>query len=252
MILLGMTGPIGHGKTTFAKAIMELEPHTIHLESSLVIARVANGLHASLRQIPDAHNIDSLNTWLHGLPDILRETVHVECTYEQIKLDPLKMQQHPIEYQKLIMHVENLRRDPGLAKQAITIENKETYRPLLQWLGGYLAKKVDPEIWFREIVRMIHDAATTGCKICIVGGLRFPSDAQAIREAGGKIIKVYRPGYLQNDMLDPTERERDNIKVDTTVMSNGTVENVKQCARQIIEDITNEKLDVLYQTSKAR
>ena len=252
MILLGMTGPIGHGKTTFAKAIMELEPHTIHLESSLVIARVANGLHASLRQIPDAHNIDSLNTWLHGLPDILRETVHVETTYEQIKLDPLKIQQHPIEYQKLIMHVENLRRDPGLAKQAITIENKETYRPLLQWLGGYLAKKVDPEIWFREIVRMIHDAATTGCKICIVGGLRFPSDAQAIREAGGKIIKVYRPGYLQNDMLDPTERERDNIKVDTIVMSNGTVENVKQCARQIIEDITNEKLDVLYQTSKAR
>ncbi len=250
MILLGMTGPIGHGKTTFANAIMELEPHTIHLESSLVIARVANGLHASLRQIPDAHNIDSLNSWLHGLPDILRETVHAETTYEQIKLDPLKIQQHPIEYQKLIMHVENLRRDPGLAKQAITIENKETYRPLLQWLGGYLAKKVDPEIWFREIVRMVHDAATTGCKICIVGGLRFPSDAQAIREAGGKIIKVYRPGYLQNDMLDPTERERDNIKVDTTVMSNGTVENVKQCAKQIIEDITNEKLDVLYQTSK--
>ncbi len=245
-----MTGPIGHGKTTFANAIMELEPHTIHLESSLVIARVANGLHASLRQIPDAHNIDSLNSWLHGLPDILRETVHAETTYEQIKLDPLKIQQHPIEYQKLIMHVENLRRDPGLAKQAITIENKETYRPLLQWLGGYLAKKVDPEIWFREIVRMVHDAATTGCKICIVGGLRFPSDAQAIREAGGKIIKVYRPGYLQNDMLDPTERERDNIKVDTTVMSNGTVENVKQCAKQIIEDITNEKLDVLYQTSK--
>ncbi len=250
MILLGMTGPIGHGKTTFANAIMELEPHTIHLESSLVIARVANGLHASLRQIPDAHNIDSLNSWLHGLPDILRETVHAETTYEQIKLDPLKIQQHPIEYQKLIMHVENLRRDPGLTKQAITIENKETYRPLLQWLGGYLAKKVDPEIWFREIVRMVHDAATTGCKICIVGGLRFPSDAQAIREAGGKIIKVYRPGYLQNDMLDPTERERDNIKVDTTVMSNGTVENVKQCAKQIIEDITNEKLDVLYQTSK--
>jgi hypothetical protein len=251
MLLLGMTGPIGHGKTTFADAIMELEPHTIHLESSLVIARVANGLHATLRQIPDAHNIDSLNSWLHGLPSILKDTVHTECTYEQIKLEPTVMQQHPIEYQKLILHVENLRRDPGLAKQAITKENKETYRPFLQWLGGYLAKKVDSQIWFREIVRMVHDAATTGCKVCIVGGLRYPSDAQAIREAGGKVIKVYRPGHLQYDMLDPTERERDNIKVDATVMSNGTVDDVKRCAKQILTDIENNQLDVLYQTSQA-
>ncbi len=251
MILLGMTGPISHGKTTFANAIMELEPHTIHLESSLVIARVANALHASLRQIPDAHSIDSLNQWMHALPPILQETVHAECTFEQIKLDPEIMKQHPIEYQKLVMHVENLHRDPGLAKQTITKENKETSRPLLQWLGGYLVKHVDSQIWFKEIIRMVHDATTTGCEICIVGGLRYPSDAASLREANGLIIKVYRPGHLQTDMLDPTERERDNIKADCTIMSNGTVEDVKRCANQILIDIKNNKLEVLYQTSQA-
>lgn len=251
MIIIGMTGPISHGKTTFAKALMELEPHTIHLESSLVVARVANAMHAALKKTPDPYDVDSLNSWLHALPSILEETVHAECTFEQIKIDETAVEQHPVEYQKLIMHVENINRHPELAKQAITIDNKENYRPFLQWLGGYLVRKVDSGIWFSEIVRMTRDAATTGCELCIVGGLRFPNDAAMMRQAGGIIIKVYRPRHLQYDMLDPTERERDNINVDSTVMSNGTVADVKWCARQILDDIKHNRLQVLYQTSQA-
>ncbi len=251
MIIIGMTGPISHGKTTFAKALMDLEPHTIHLESSLVVARVANAMHAALKKTPDPYDVDSLNSWLHALPAILQETVHAECTFNDVKIDETAVEQHPVEYQKLIMHVENIARHPELAKQAITLENKENYRPFLQWLGGYLVQKVDPAIWFREIVRMTRDAATTGCELCIVGGLRFPNDAAMLRQAGGIIIKVYRPRHLQYDMLDPTERERDNINVDSTVMSNGTVEDITWCAKQILDDIRHNRLQVLYQTSQA-
>lgn len=250
MILLGMTGPISHGKTTFARALEDLEPKSIHLESSLVIARVANAMHASLDKVPDPYDIDELNQWLAKLPAILEETVHTKCTVEQLRLDQASIEQHPIEYQKLIMHVELLRKDPGLARQAITIDNKETYRPFLQWLGGYLVQKVDPGIWFNEIIRLVYDAQSTGCKLCIVGGLRYPNDAAAIRHAGGQVVKVYRPGHLQNDMLDPTERERDNIPVDCTIMSNGTVEDVKACAARVLEDIKNNRLSSLYQTKQ--
>lgn len=49
-------------------------------------------------------------------------------------------------------------------------------------------RKVDSGIWFSEIVRMTPDAATTGCKLCIVGGLRSPNDAAMMRQAGGIII----------------------------------------------------------------
>lgn len=251
MIILGMTGPISHGKTSFAQALREIEPMMIHLESSIVIARVANEMHAVLSQIPDPYDAKQLNEWLKFLPDILERTVHANATYEQIRLDPVAIEQHPIEYQKFIMHVENLTRNPQMARQAITIDNKESYRPFLQWLGGYLAKKVDPAIWYNEIVRMVHDADTTGAKLCIVGGLRTPTDATVLRHAGGIILKVYRPGHLQNDMLDPTERERDNINVDCTIMSNGTLEDVKHCAKQVLEDIKNNNLQVLYQTANS-
>lgn len=248
MILLGMTGPIGHGKSTFAKAIAELEPITVHLESSLVIAEIANAMHAVLHDIPDPYDVQSLNTWLRSLPAILLERMGVHCSYEQIQLDQVQIEQHPIEYQKLILHVENLRRNPSLAKQHITRENKESYRPFLQWLGGYLVQKINQTIWFDEILKRIYKAQTNGCKLCIVGGLRYPSDAAAIHSAGGIVIKVYRPGHLQNDMLDPTERERDNIPVDCMIMSNGTIDDVSRTAEIVLNDIKNNCLASLYQT----
>lgn len=246
-----MTGPISHGKTTFAAALAELEPLTIHLESSLVIAQVANAMHAALTKVPDPNDIDSLNEWLKYLPNILQETVHVKTTYEKLKLDQISVEQHPIEYQKLIMHVENLRRNPTMARQAITVDNKENYRPFLQWIGGYLVQKIDAGIWYNQIVRLVKDAGTTGCQLCIVGGLRYPTDAAILRNAGGIIVKVYRPGHLQNDMLDPTERERDNIPVDCVIMSNGTLEDLKRCAVIFLKDLQAGQLKPSYQTIKA-
>ncbi len=51
-------------------------------------------------------------------------------------------------------------------------------------------------------------------------------------------------------MLDPTERERENIKVDCTVMSNGSVDDVSRFAAIFLEDVKSNKLQHLYQTSK--
>lgn len=248
MILLGMTGPIGHGKTTFATALAELVPRTTHFESSLIIAEVVNAMHAALTQIPDPYNVDSLNNWLRCLPPILQQITHTPCTFEQLQLEPKDIEVHPVEYQKLILHVENLQRQPEMARQDINNANKENYRPILQWVGGYLVKKVDPGIWYNEIVRRVRTEQQKGCELCIVGGLRFPSDANILRQAGGIIVKVYRPGHLQNDMLDPTERERENIQVDCTIMSNGTIHDVAKHAVVFIEDIKNNRIQPLYQT----
>ena len=162
MIILGMTGPIGHGKTTFAEVLSVLEPNTVHFESSQIIAEVANALQAALTDIPDPYNVERLNNWLRALPVIMLQIAHVHCTYEQIKLHQTSMEEHPIEYQKLILHVENLQRNPALMKQQITKENKESYRPLLQWLGGYLVQRIDSGIWYNEIVRRIRKAAGAG------------------------------------------------------------------------------------------
>lgn len=246
---MGMTGPIGHGKTTLAKALVDIEPSSIRLESSMIIAEVANTLHSLLdaSNIPNPYDIDALNSWLQHLPLILTERIHASCRVDEIKIRQQDIERHPIEYQKLIIHVENLQRNPKLLQQKITPENKERFRPFLQFLGGYLVKHVDSGIWYKELVRRIH-ALSNQVRLCIIGGLRFPNDATILRSAGATIVKVYRPGHLQNDMLDPTERERDNIPLDCTIMSDGDIDDIRHFAKQFYADLQTGQLQKIYRT----
>ena len=246
MIVFGMTGPIGHGKSTFAKAIKLLEPKTMHFESSMIVAEVANALHSTSQQLPSRDDLDKINNWLKVLPEIITNVMHCPCTFDQVKLDLIEVQRHPIEYEKLFLHIENLQRRPELLTQQITPENKEEYRPILQWLGGYLQKKVNPDIWYNEIVRRIKQLNPEEYALCIAGGLRFPADERSLRSIGGKIIKVYRPGHLQYDMLDPTERERDNVNPDSIIVSNGTIEDLNACAKRVLDDLRQNKLEKTY------
>lgn len=250
-MVIGITGPIGHGKTTFADALAQREPSFCHLEANMAIIEVANALHKVLPKDIDPTKIDSINTWLQSLPDILQRVVGVTCSFEQIALSAQAVQDQPAEYQKLMLHIENLQHNPVLAQQDITADNKTSYRPFLQWLGGYLVARVDPGIWFNEVVRRLRQSQQAGCKVCIVGGVRYPSDAAILRTANAKIIKLYRPGYLQTDTLDPTERERDSIQADSTIISNGSVEDLQRCAAQILQDIQADKLQQTYQTKEA-
>lgn len=249
MIILGLTGPIGHGKSSFADTLLKLEPSALHFESSQIIMEVANAMHKALTDIPDAYNVNALNNWLHCVPAILNEVVHIECTFKQIELQQPVIEQHPIEYQKLIMHVENLSRNPALIKQPITPENKETYRPFLQWLGGYLVQKIDAGIWYNELVRRIKAGSTAGARLCVVSGLRFPSDAAILRANGGIIVSLHRPGHLQSDSLDPTERERQNIKPDCTILNNGTLADLQIFASRFLSDLATKRIDKSYHTA---
>ena len=180
MIIIGMTGPISHGKTTFADAIEKIEPSTIHLESSLVIAEVINELHASTDKIPSPYNIDSINEWLKPLPSILLDVLGVKSNVEQISIDQSDADKHPIEYDKLMLHIEGLQRDPSLINETINANNKESYRAILQWVGGYLIKKVSSDIWYDEIITRARKAEQAGCSICIIKPVELSSRYTAL------------------------------------------------------------------------
>ena len=249
MIIVGITGPIGHGKTTFGNALGDQAPAVCHFESSSIISEVANAMHAQLRTIPDVQDLASINQWLRALPPIIDKVVHASIDFRALEILPQNLRDNPTEYQKLLLHIENLRSQPQLVSQEITPENKNVYRPFLQWLGGYLPQISDPGLWYKEVVRRIQQAQQDGCEFCIVGGVRYPIDADILRGAGGKVIKVYRPNHLEEDTQDPTERERVAIQVDSTVISNGTVEDLQQCASRIYPDLQNNQLKTEYKTA---
>jgi energy-coupling factor transporter ATP-binding protein EcfA2 len=246
MIILGLTGPIGHGKSTFANAVAKIDPKTKHFESSDIVAEVINKWHATLTQIPPTNDLDAANEWLKSLPGIVKECVHVDISFGDLQIKPDAYENHPVEYSKLFLHIENLHRNPGLVSQTINEQNKEAYRPILQWVGGYLVKKIGHGVWYDEMARRVKQAEQEGYHICLVGGLRYPSDAHILQSMGGNIVKIYRPGHLANDILDPTERERESIPIDCTIVSDGTVEDVDRVAKQILRDLKAHNLQIQY------
>lgn len=248
MILIGLTGAIGHGKSTFAEALLTQVQPSLHLESSTLIAAVGNELSTQSVIYPNPSDLKQINKWMEQLPDILKKTVGIQANFSQIFISEESWQSQPVEYEKLIIHLRNLRAKPELFREPVQAHNKNLYRPLLQWLGGYLMQHIDTGIWYDTLIRQAQAAEKKGCRLCVIGGLRFPTDAKRVRDAGGTIVSVKRPHMGESDILDPTERERRKIHIDTTVINGGSLSNLSISAQQLVYDITQRTLLKEYGT----
>src|SRR3990167_6214128 len=112
MILFGITGAIGHGKTSLADCFATIEPKTLHLESSSIIIEIADGMHSSLTAAPST-DIASINQWLNELPRLVKEHANVVITPEELHL-PAEINIYDAEYIKLFTHIAALQRNPSL------------------------------------------------------------------------------------------------------------------------------------------
>lgn len=136
---------------------------------------------------------------------------------------------------------------PELQPATVSEATKETFRSLLQWLGGYLAQTVGGDIWYSELLRRIEASSTVD--IVTIGGVRFPADAVCVRQAGGSIISIQRPDLARRDEQDLTEREVTLITPDCGIINGGTLEQLKQCAAKVVEDLQTQNLQLTYDAS---
>lgn len=247
MIIVGLTGSIGSGKTTFAQFVAERAGKHAHFESWELVAEVANSLRASNDFSPVSSDTIAVNKWLEPLPGIIEQICHKKATLQQIALAEHKLTDSPDSFVKLFEYLDNMTNRPELLAQVITEENKETFRNILQWLGGYLVKTVGAGVWYDEIVRRIQ--AQPKLDLATVGGVRFPGDARRISQAGGKIILITRPSIEVQDAGEVTERERGLIEPDTTVINNSSLANLESCAHAVWTDLKAGKLASEYSAS---
>ncbi len=231
MILLAITGAIGHGKTTLADFLCQCEPNCRHEESWKVVAQVVQQLNHQLSPdtIPDPADAEAIAKWLEVLNTILASPT--------VRLDFSALDMTSVDFQKLLVYLQTLHRQPALLRESTTVENKEHFRPMLQWVGGYLVDHVDRGIWYGQLLEQAERARAEGCQLFVCGGLRYPDEAELVHKHGGTIIKIIRPTAAITDKDDPTEREREAIGADITVINNGSLGHLRQVARQLFTDL---------------
>lgn len=245
MIIVGLTGAIGSGKTTFADFLAEQFGQAGHWESWQLIAEVAGALRAG-GQHPAPTDIQAINHWLEPLPDIVWKICHKKVAFDTVKL-AANIEPAAAEYVKLFQYLGLVQEQPELGRGPITESRKEDVRSLLQWLGGYLAAKCGGDIWYAEIIRRIR--MEPKLELATIGGVRFLADAKCIKEANGLIMAISRPGWSARDTADPTERERSQIQADGIVYNDGTLDELRACARRIAADLRRGRLKSEYRAA---
>jgi len=249
--ILGITGAIGSGKSTFAHYLCEIEPSHVRYETSDLIAEVAEdfnrALSGELAFETTSNTVELVNQALIWFIESISEKLHHQVTWNQLAVTQHNLAAHPEFFEKMLLYVDTIKKQPTLLDALITPENKETYRPLLQWLGGYLVAKISNTIWYDELFRRIrlHDDDKN---LVIVGGVRYPSDAIVVREHGGIIVGIERKD-LTADALDVTEASRSGIKADLLIHNDGSHEQLQLIAEELWNDLTGNKTKASYPSS---
>ncbi|HSW79314.1 MAG TPA: hypothetical protein VLG47_00895 [Candidatus Saccharimonadales bacterium] len=246
MIIVGIMGGIGHGKTTFAEALHRAQPKSRHIENSELISEIINNWQSQTTFIPNPAKSDDVKKWLQLLPGAFEKATHQSIDRNIFAFDPEIANKHPILYEKLYTYLLDVQKKPALLSTPITVGNKSEYRAILQWLGGYVQVKLPPGFWFRELIHRVKQFEMQGVELGILGGVRFPADVDVIKGADGYVLLIQRSLSREMDANDPTEAARKLITPDTTIHNDAGIAELIGCAKKVYDNLQNAELKQEY------
>ena len=104
-------------------------------------------------------------------------------------------------------------------------------RRLLQELGGGARDLISTRVWVDPVISYAQDQMLDGESVDI-SDVRFPNEANAIRSAGGILIRIDRPDVPRLD--HPPENALDDFDFDHVIDNSGTVEELCDAVRAIV------------------
>lgn len=125
-----------------------------------------------------------------------------------------------------------------------------TYRELLQKVGTEaMRNQIHTDVWVRAlfaefepfskvltVIPPIHISESRW----LITDVRFPNEADAIKQRGGLLIRIYRnpDGPQSLTDLHPSETALDDYPHDITINNNGSLEDLKEQVRIFMDDQT--------------
>lgn len=255
MIVVGLTGGMGQGKSTVGHLLRQLAKvdYRADLESSYPISEVANAWMQTwpkpLKLEAGQTVVELANILIRSFPAVLERLTGKTLTYDQLKIDatnPKSLELH----NRLIAYLEQYL---GLTETERTVqlptpifeENKRLHRPLLQWIGGVTIELGVPTVWSDLLDRRIKQLAERNYVLVTVGGIRYDHDVAMIKANGGVVLRVERPDSLSSS--DVTETSMQEIRPDITIVNNGNLEQLELAVNQLWADLLKGEPKIRYE-----
>lgn len=110
--------------------------------------------------------------------------------------------------------------------------NGVTPRQLMQTLGTeWGRRRVDPNLWVKCWKR---DALSINGDV-VVDDVRFPNEAAAVKQLGGTLWRVYRPGLAQGEHV--SEKLHREIKEDRLITNASTIDALIASVDTLVEEL---------------
>lgn len=126
-------------------------------------------------------------------------------------------------------------------EEALNGEDKEkpldvlcgrTARHAMQTLGTEWRNTINKDLWVKMLLSKINRSSDSNI---VITDVRFPHEADALRELGAKIVRIIRPGiYASNH---PSESQIIYISVDYEIINNLTINDLNTQSTSMLRSL---------------
>jgi len=97
-------------------------------------------------------------------------------------------------------------------------------RQILQWWGTEYRRAQNEHYWVIKLLERMADLAEGGSRHLVITDCRFANEALAVRDAGGELWQVFRPGQAVLEGGHASQQSGDALRPERIVVNNGTVD----------------------------
>lgn len=115
-------------------------------------------------------------------------------------------------------------------------------RQILQWWGDY-RRAQDPAYFVRKVAEILKQKPdnyvdwTSPPSCFVITDVRFPNEAAMVRQLGGQIWQIRRPGYEAGGTGHASDTAGDEFAPDRVVVNSGSLGDLRECVLDLWEGL---------------
>ena len=100
-------------------------------------------------------------------------------------------------------------------------------RQILQWWGDY-RRAQDPDYFVKQTAADIAFARNEGCSPVVITDVRFPNEAALVRQLGGQLWQIKRPGYEAGGTWHASDTDGSEFRPDVVLENFGSLDDLRR------------------------